>query len=121
VTSWTKGGKYREVPILTADQQDVLDAAKRLAAGGSLIPAHMSYRDQLQCFRAQCAKAGIHHVHGLRHQYAQRRYEELTGWQSPAAGGQSSRQLAVNRVGAGQSGALAAVAIRQAASDLDEP
>jgi hypothetical protein len=32
-------------------------------------------------------------VHGLRHAYAQRRYEELTGWKSPAAGGPCSKQL----------------------------
>ena len=91
--SWTKGGKYREVPIRTAEQRAVLDDARMLANGGSLIPAHMLYRDQLNRFKAQCAKAGIHGVHGLRHEYAQRRYAELTGWQSPAAGGPTSRQL----------------------------
>jgi len=32
-------------------------------------------------------------MHGLRHAYAQRRYEELTGWQSPAASGPSSKSL----------------------------
>jgi len=32
-------------------------------------------------------------MHGLRHAYAQRRYEELTGWRSPVAGGPSSRSL----------------------------
>jgi len=26
-------------------------------------------------------------MHGLRHQYAQTRYEELTGWKNPKAGG----------------------------------
>lgn len=91
--AWTKGGKYREVPIRMLEQRAVLDDAKLLANGGSLIPAHMLYRDQLNRFKAQCTKAGIHGVHGLRHQYAQRRYAELTGWQSPAAGGPTSRQL----------------------------
>jgi hypothetical protein len=32
-------------------------------------------------------------VHGHRHQYAQDRYHELTGWLSPAAGGPRSREL----------------------------
>jgi len=32
-------------------------------------------------------------MHGLRHQYAQNRYEALTGWKAPAAGGQSSKAL----------------------------
>ncbi|MBF4370531.1 integrase, partial [Vibrio anguillarum] len=31
--------------------------------------------------------------HGLRHEYAQARYLELTGWRSPKAGGLSSREL----------------------------
>jgi hypothetical protein len=32
-------------------------------------------------------------MHGLRHAYAQQRYEELTGWKSPIAGGPSSNSL----------------------------
>jgi len=91
--SWTKGGKYREVPISTTAQRTLLNEAKQLAGNGSLIPATMRYRDQLQRFKAQCAKAGIHGVHGLRHQYAQTRYEKLAGWKCPAAGGPTSKQL----------------------------
>jgi Phage integrase, N-terminal len=33
-------------------------------------------------------------LHGLRHAYAQQRYLELTGWQSPAGGGPKSTTLA---------------------------
>lgn len=91
--SWTKGGRYREIPIATAEQRAALDAAKDVAKGGSLIPAQIRYRGQLQRFRAQCDKAGIGGVHGLRHQYAQSRYEELTGWKCPAAGGPTSKEL----------------------------
>ena len=32
-------------------------------------------------------------MHGLRHAYAQGRYEELTGWKSSIAGGPSSKSL----------------------------
>jgi hypothetical protein len=32
-------------------------------------------------------------MHGLRHAYAQNRYEELTGWRPPAAGGPRVRAL----------------------------
>jgi hypothetical protein len=32
-------------------------------------------------------------MHGLRHLYAQVRYEELTGWKAPAAGGPVTRLL----------------------------
>ena len=91
--SWTKGGKSREIPIRTAEQKAVLREAKQLAGTGSLIPRNMSYRDQLNRFRSQCSSVGIHRVHGLRHQYAQTLYHDLTGWLSPAAGGPSLKQL----------------------------
>ncbi len=95
--SWTKGGKEREVPILTDTQRAVLDDAKQLVGSASLIPEGMSYRDQLNRFKAQTAKAGIDRVHGLRHQYAQRRYQQLTGWKAPAAGGPTSKQLSAGQ------------------------
>jgi hypothetical protein len=93
--SWTKGGRAREVPIRTAGQRQLLDQAKALAKtlGGSLIPAQLKYVDQLRIFKSQCAKAGIHHVHGHRHLYAQQRYLELTGRPAPAAGGRSAKLL----------------------------
>jgi len=91
--SWTKGGKYREIPITTAAQRAALDDAKALAGKGSLIPKGMRYKDQLNRFKAQCAKAGITHVHGQRHRYAQKRYETLTGSKAPACGGPTSKQL----------------------------
>lgn len=91
--SWTKGGKSREIPITTASQRAVLDEAKALAGKGSLIPAALRYKDQLNRFKAECQKAGICNVHGQRHGYAQQRYEALTGWKAPACGGPTSRQL----------------------------
>jgi hypothetical protein len=91
--NWTKGGRGREIPIRTAEQRRVLDKAKQLAGNGSLIPKGMRYVEQLKRFETQCAKVGIHHVHGLRHLYAQARYRELTGWECPANGGPKSKQL----------------------------
>ena len=91
--SWTKGGKERDIPIRTEVQRELLGQAKQLAGAGSLIPAEMSYKDQLNRFKAQTARAGIDRVHGLRHGYAQARYADLTGWKSPAAGGPTSKQL----------------------------
>ena len=49
--------------------------------------------EQLRRFEHQCAKAGIHRIHGYRHQYAQTRYREITGWAAPAAGGPRSKEL----------------------------
>ena len=91
--SWAKGGRAREIPIRNEEQRRELDAAKSLAGKGSLIPAGLSYVDQLRRFEHQCAAAGIHRVHGHRHQYAQVRYRELTGWAAPAAGGPRSKEL----------------------------
>jgi hypothetical protein len=91
--SWCKGGRSREIPIRTPEQRQFLNEAKRLAAGGSLIPRESRFVDQLNRFKHQCSVAGIHHVHGHRHAYAQARYQELTGWKAPAAGGPSSQLL----------------------------
>jgi hypothetical protein len=91
--SWTKGGRYREIPIGTEAQRAVLNEAKRLAGGGSLIPDGLTYRDQLKAFRAECKRVGINGVHGLRHRYAQTRYLEKTGWECPARGGATAKQL----------------------------
>jgi hypothetical protein len=89
--SWCKGGRAREIPIRTAEQRQLLNEAKRLANGGSLIPRESRFVDQLNRFKHQCSVAGIHHVHGHRHAYAQARYQELTGWKAPAAGGPCSK------------------------------
>jgi len=91
--SWCKGGRAREVPLRTDAQRQVLESAKALAGRGSLIPADLRYVQQLKRFEHQCARAGIHHVHGHRHAYVQARYRELTGWAAPAAGGPKAREL----------------------------
>lgn len=85
--SWTKGGRERIVPITTSAQRAVLQAAHRLAGSGSLIPVHKNYIQQRHVYDGQCKAAGLSNMHGLRHQYAQSRYEDLTGWKAPAAGG----------------------------------
>jgi site-specific recombinase XerC len=95
--TWTKGGRARELPIRNAQQRAVLEEAKQLAGKGSLIPADKSYKAQMNRFKAQCQAAGIYHVHGHRHHYAQERYRELTGWQCPARGGPTSNQLTLEQ------------------------
>ncbi|MDR2878133.1 MAG: integrase domain-containing protein [Chromatiales bacterium] len=91
--SWTKGGRERTVPITTPEQRAVLDEARRLAGAGSLIPAHKTYKQQRDIYDGQCKAASLRNMHGLRHQYAQTRYEVLTGWKAPAAEGPSATQL----------------------------
>jgi hypothetical protein len=92
--SWNKGGREIRIPIRTAEQRQLLDEAKALAKGKSLVaPGYATYRDYLQHFRYECGRVGIHAFHGHRHLYAQERYQEMTGWQCPARGGPTSRQL----------------------------
>lgn len=85
--SWAKGGRDRTVPITTPEQRAVLDEAHRLAGSGSLIPAHKTYIQQRHVYDGHCKAAGLSNMHGLRHRYAQMRYEALTGWKAPASGG----------------------------------
>ena len=92
-SSWTKGGKARAIPIRTPEQREVLDRAHRLAGKGSLIPSSRNYIKQLRIYEGHTIRAGLSKMHGLRHAYAQQRYEELTGWKSPAAGGPPSKTL----------------------------
>ena len=95
--SWTKGGKARQVPILTQEQRTVLDRARRLVGTGSLIPPQKNYIQQLRTYERHTTQAGLSKLHGLRHAYAQARYKELTGWACPAAGGPVSTSLSADQ------------------------
>ena len=91
--TWTKGGKQRDVPVRTHAQRDVLNRARQLVGDGSLIQNNRNYVQQLRAYERHTANAGLSKMHGLRHAYAQRRYQELTGWQAPAAGGPVTKAL----------------------------
>lgn len=85
--SWSKGGRYREIPITTDAQRRLLHEVIAAAGTASLIPADKTYKQHLSVFEYETRQAGIGQTHGLRHLYAQNRYYELTGWQCPAVGG----------------------------------
>jgi len=92
--SWCKGGREREIPIRTREQRQLVDEAKALAKGKSLVaPGYATYAEYLKHFRYECERVGINGVHGHRHFYAQARYQELTGWACPARGGPTRKQL----------------------------
>ena len=59
----------------------------------ALIAPERTYKQQLKVYESQTRDAGLYRMHGLRHAYALKRYEELTGWKAPAAGGPSRRSL----------------------------
>jgi integrase len=91
--STTKGGRGRTIPIRTEAQRELVDRAHALAGEGSLIPANLKYVQQMGIYERATKKAGLHNMHGLRHGYAQRLYQELTGWPAPAAGGPRQCEL----------------------------
>ena len=47
----------------------------------------------LHRYERQLRNARMCKLHSLRHDYAQRRYFELTGWKAPVAGGPTSKHL----------------------------
>lgn len=91
--SWTKGGRSRKIPIRTAQQREVLDRAHQLAGKGSMIPPERSYKTQLGIYERECRWVGLDKAHGLRHAYAQTRYQDLTGRICPALCGTPSHKL----------------------------
>ncbi|MCL1860897.1 MAG: integrase domain-containing protein [Proteobacteria bacterium] len=91
--SWCKGGRPRIIPIETGEQRAAVREALALAGRGSLIPPHKTYIQQRNTYDAQTRAAGLHNLHGLRHQYAQARLEKFTGRPAPKAGGPERKSL----------------------------
>ena len=95
--SWCKGGRARSVPIRTEQQREVLNRALVLAGSGSMIPIDRTYVGWLGVYEQQTRRVGLKKMHGLRHAYAQKLYEQLTGWPPPACGGPRSKDLSVDQ------------------------
>jgi integrase len=93
VINGTKGGRDREVPLTNERQRDLISRLKEYVDSNRrecLIPTGMTFKkweDSVRNEQAQQGmnKDGVGTPHGLRHAYAQQRYQELTGWSSPAA------------------------------------
>ena len=51
--STTKGGRPREIPVLTDSQRRLLDEARDFAGGGAMIPGHRNYKQQLDVYERQ--------------------------------------------------------------------
>jgi hypothetical protein len=91
--SWCKGGRARELPVRTTAQREAVDYAKKIAGNGSLIPDHLKYYQQRGHYEKATQKVGLNNMHGLRHRYAQLRYQELTSWPCPHCGGPKKKEL----------------------------
>jgi site-specific recombinase XerD len=94
VTHGTKGGRDRVEPIRTAEQRALLDRAKAFCATLSSSTSDpcrklSQWKNHYYQVVRSCGitrKDGII-SHGLRHQYANERYRELTGADSPVRRG----------------------------------
>ena len=91
--SWTKGGQGKSDSSAHQYPARRNESSTSTCGKGSLIPGHKQYIQQLRTYERHTTQAGLSRLHGLRHAYAQQRYQTLTGWCSPAAGGPVSTQL----------------------------
>ena len=90
----TKGGRPRDVPITTDRQRELLERVKRMVVPGQFVgnPAQTAAQNRRRFYyvleRFGLTKAGLGVVaHGLRHERANDRYQEVTGVPSPVRGG----------------------------------
>jgi len=96
-SSWCKGGRARSIPITNENQRKVLADVSAYVKGGSLIHSSLNYAQQLHRYEGQTLRAGFSKLHGLRHGYAQRRFESLAGFPCPAKGGPTSKELTIGQ------------------------
>ena len=94
VTSGTKGGRERVIPITEDYQRAILEIAKKVPEDKtkSLIPSNQLYSSWYQHFYRIMRKVGVQRrlnvvPHGLRHSYASAVYEGITGKKPPVCGG----------------------------------
>lgn len=93
VDSWAKGGRSRSIDIITDEQRDLVDHLKATYGNNSLIPESMNYARYLSHRETHLKKSDIRRTHGLRHNYAQQRYRQLTGNKPPRMGGPKYAEL----------------------------
>jgi site-specific recombinase XerD len=91
----TKGGRQRMVEIKTDYEKETLQLAQQFTnkRSGTITPPGMELMKAYRQAQRHIRNAGISRdglgvtAHGLRHQYAQRKYEQITGRSSPIQGG----------------------------------
>lgn len=88
--SWCKNGRARTIPAQNwPAQREVLEQAKQLVRfkSSSLIPTDLKYFQQRNRYDTWARTLGLEPLHGLRHSFAQKRYEQLAGMRCPVQGG----------------------------------
>ena len=96
VRDGTKGGRERIIMVETPQQEHALLYAKQVAGkqkNASICYPYITLEQAVQRYNYIMRKFGLTKAelgvtgHGLRHQYANDRYEKLSGMQSPVRGG----------------------------------
>jgi len=88
-SSWTKGGRPRVIEVVNQQQVDLLNRVKAHQIEHrekSMIPRGMKYMSYKKAVQAVSTQLGIK-GHGFRHQWAQQRFEQISGLRAPIAGG----------------------------------
>lgn len=93
--SWTKGGRYREIPITDPRQRALLDEVHALCGRGSLIADGKMFYEVRKAYDNATLRAGLRNNHGLRHWYACWRYHRLMGETPPALGGRTCDAMSI--------------------------
>ena len=90
--------KKKDILILNNEQKELLVRAKNIAGEGSLIPPEKSYKEWLATYEKATNRAGFAELHGLRHFYAQQRFEAIAGFKAPTAGGPKREELTADQI-----------------------
>lgn len=95
VGSWCKNGRPRNVDVTTEAQRELLTKVHEFAnrtGNESLIPKGKSLKEWLRAYHYRLKCIGVQ-SHGLRHGYAHRLYEVITGFTPRVAGGPSMSEM----------------------------
>lgn len=98
ITTGTKGGRPRKVPVFHEHQ--IISLKKAVEVQGnhhSLVPTSMSWAEfranELRATREWLQQYGISRLHDLRAAYACERYQEITGHPAPVFGSRIEKEI----------------------------
>lgn len=93
---WCKGGRPRVIEVVSDRQRDLLSrvgAHQKVHGDRSMIPSQQTYKTYKKIVQAKSTELGVR-GHGLRHQWAQDRFTQVSqGIQPPLAGGPAYSSL----------------------------
>jgi integrase len=92
--SWCKNGRPRTIKIEYPEQWAAIEQVKTYLGKErrSLIPNDKTYVQQKNVYEYQVKSAGIDKGHGIRHAYAQRLYQDITGFACSVKGGPTRQE-----------------------------